>query len=53
MRKKIRYYQYNFEDVFGQEWETDPVRPGDRTYVQKALTDYYDTTILGEETRED
>ena len=51
--KRLRYYQYSFEDVFGQEWETDPARPGDREYVQKALVDYYDTNILGEETRED
>ena len=53
MRKRIRYYQYSFEDVFGQEWETDPVRPEYEEYVQKALVDYYDTNILGEETRED
>ena len=53
MRKKLRYYQYSFEDVFGQEWETDPARPGYQEYVQKTLTDYYNTNILGEETRED
>ena len=39
--------------MFGQEWETDPARPGYQEYVQKTLTDYYNTNILGEETRED
>lgn len=53
MRKRLWYYQYSFEDVFGQEWETDPARPGDKEYVQQALADYYNTNILGEETRED
>jgi len=45
-------YQYNFEDVYGQRWMYDPVpiRPGDG---QLNLSDYYDKSILGEETKED
>lgn len=51
---KRKNYQYNFEDVYGKEWMHDPepirAQGGDS---QLNLSDYYDKSILGEETKED
>lgn len=54
MQKRLRYYQYDFEDVFGQKWETDPVPlRREKKDGQLSLEDFYDKEILGEESREE
>lgn len=51
---KIRYYQYEFRDVFGQRWETDPVPFRiEQMDGQMSLEDFYDKDILGEESKEE
>lgn len=50
MKKRKSYYQYDFADVYGKEWTSNPKRIEDG---QLDFEDYYDHTILGEETREE
>lgn len=52
MRKKL-YYQYDFEDVYGKRWEVAPENPYRSDSGQIDIGDYYDSSILGEETKEE
>lgn len=47
--KKVRYHQYNFEDVYGQAWRVSP----DPAYAQIRLEDCYDAEVFGAETTEE
>lgn len=51
---KRKNYQYNFEDVYGERWmyDPEPIRAGGKD-SQLNLSDYYDKSILGEQTKED
>ncbi len=50
MKKRKRYYQYDFEDVYGKEWVSNP-RKIDESQID--FEDYYDASVLGEESREE
>lgn len=50
MKKRKRYYQYDFEDVYGKEWISNP-RKIDESQID--FEDYYDASVLGEESREE
>lgn len=52
----MRCYQYNFEDVYGIEWQYHPVNKYDvpkEEDGQISLKDLYDRNILGEESEEE
>lgn len=51
---KRNYYQYSFEDIWGEKWESDPV-PFQKKQEsgQVELEDYYDASVLGMESREE
>lgn len=54
MKRDSIYYQYNFADVYGEEWEHHPNPMKNRTEDQQInLADIYDRSILGEENREE
>lgn len=47
-------YQYDFEDVYGVQWKVDPAPlRREKKDGQLGLLDYFDKSILGEETEED
>ena len=50
LKKRKRYYQYDFADIYGKEWISNPKRIEDG---QLDFEDYYDSNILGEATREE